>query len=573
MNKHYQKTIDKIIAVYPNVIVSQKDDCIVLDGELDGWDDIVAVGFMAAKAKSGGVINRIRLKGYEPQKMRMPSFSDERYDGLKPDVLIIGGGVVGCAILREFSKYKVNAVLVEKENDVALHASGRNDGCIHVGIDLHVGSQKLHYLRQATTFYKQLASDLGVEYKQNGQTLGIDKGPRWFVGPVLRYIAHSRGLKGTRVISRAEFEKLEPSATKTVKYAIFFPEGATICPYNMTIALAENAIQNGGQVLLSTAATGMEVQDHHILSVRTNRGTIYPKIVVNAAGTYSDIIANMADDQFFTVHPRKGMELILDRKAKEHTANTSLSLFHGLSEEKRSHTKGGGVIPTVDGNVLVGPTAKEIPDREDFSTDSHSLDMLLSKHRKTTPALSYGDVITYFSGVRAATYEEEFIVRKGKWTDNIVHAAGIQSPGLTAAPAIAIDIVKFAQEELKTVFEPNPSFDPIRKVTPKLKDLPLEVRDAYIKKNPDYGQIICRCEEVSKGEIVDALHRPLPVNTVDGVKRRVRAGMGRCQGGFCAELVTQIMAKENGVPLEQVYKKGEGRIVLGDTKGDNHESL
>jgi len=571
-HKTYAKATEEIHSLFPTVKISLKDDCIVLEGELDKWEDIVHAGFLAVEAESYGVINKITLKGYVAPPVRMSSVTDQLYEGLKCDVLIIGGGVVGTAILREFSKYKVNAVLVEKETDVALHASGRNDGCIHVGVDLSTKSLKHYYLRKAVKVYKQLAEDLGVDYKQSGQTLAFTKKYARLLMPFFLNLAKKRGLTGARVLNKEELHKLEPNITDEAEFAVFFPEGGTICPYNMTIALAENAIENGGRVLLNTAVTGMSVKDHHVTSVQTNRGTIYPKVVVNAAGTFSDVIAAMADDQFFTIHPRKGIELILDQKAKAHSVNTSLSIYHG-SGDRKAHTKGGGLIPTVDGNILVGPTATEVPERENFVTDIDSVNMLLAKHKQTTPSLTFGDVITYFTGVRAATYEEDFVVQKGKWTDNIVHAAGIQSPGLTAAPAIAVDIVKFAQEELKTTFKPNPKFNPKRKVTEPLKRLSFEERDAAIKSNPDYGQVICRCEEVSKGEILDALRRPLPVNTVDGVKRRVRAGMGRCQGGFCQQLVVQIIAKEKKIKIEDVYKKGEGRIVLGDTKGETNGKL
>ncbi|MCX5775753.1 MAG: NAD(P)/FAD-dependent oxidoreductase [Firmicutes bacterium] len=510
-HKTYHKAVEKIHDYFPTVNVSLKDDCIVLEGELEKWDEIVEAGFLAVEAESYGVINKITLKGYVAPPVKISSITDQAYDGLECDVLIIGGGVVGTAILREFSKYQVNAVLVEKEADVALHASGRNDGCIHVGVDLSSKSLKHHYLREAVKDYKQLAEDLGVDYKQTGQTLAFTKKYARLVMPLFLNVAKKRGLTGTRVMNKAELRQMEPNITEDAEFAVFFPEGATICPYNMTIALAENAIENGGRVLLNTAVTGMSVKDHHVTSVQTNHGTLYPKVVVNAAGTYSDVIAAMADDQFFTIHPRKGIELILDQKAKAHSVNTSLSIYHG-SDDRKAHTKGGGLIPTVDGNILVGPTAAEVPDRENFVTDLDSVNALLAKHKLTTPSLSFGDVITYFTGIRAATYEEDFIVQKGKWTDNIVHAAGIQSPGLTAAPAIAVDIVKFAEEELKTKFKVNTTFNPKRKVTEPLKRLSFEARDALIKTNPDYGQVICRCEEVSKGEILDALRRPLPVN-------------------------------------------------------------
>jgi glycerol-3-phosphate dehydrogenase len=211
----------------------------------------------------------------------------------------------------------------------------------------------------------------------------------------------------------------------------------------------------------------------------------------------------------------------------------------------------------------------EAPDRENYETTALEIDLLFEKHKSTLPTLSRGDVITYFAGIRASTYEEDFVIRKGKWTKNIIHAAGIQSPGLTAAPAIAEDIVSLYQEVIGSELTKNLAFNPIRKSQKLLKDYDSESRNQLILSNPDYGQIICRCEEVSKGEIIDALHRPLEVYTLDGIKRRIRAGMGRCQGGFCQQLIVQIMAQEKKVAVSEVTKKGDGHILLGPTKEDS----
>jgi len=563
----YHKIRRQILRKHPNLSVTDKDGCILLQGELDSWDNIVQVGYLAASLKCDGVINEIKLKGYQPLAMRISPIVDRQYDGLQCDVLIVGGGIIGTAILREFSKYKIKAVLIEKESDVALHASSRNDGCIHVGIDLSRHSLKHKYLRRAVLMYEDLAHNLNVEYRKTGQTLVFTKAWMRAIMPFFVRHAIKKGIKGTRIINRRELLEREPHINKEARFAVFFPDGAIISPYNMVVALAENAIQNGAQILLDTAALSMEVSDQRIKSVATNRGTIYPRVVVNAAGVFSDVLAKMACDQCFTIHPRQGVEVILDKKASKYMVNSSLSFYRG-SGDKKVHTKGGGVIPTVDGNILVGPTANEIPEREDFSTSIEEINALITKHRQAIPNLRQSDIITYFAGIRAATYEEDFVIRKGKWTTNIIHAAGIQSPGLTAAPAIAEDIVKFYQEITNESLNSNPSFNPIRNQQKPLKDLSESERDALIRQNPDYGQIICRCEEISKGEIIDALHRPLEVNTLDGIKRRIRAGMGRCQGGFCQPLITQIMAHEKNLSLTDIKKKGTGSILLNANKED-----
>jgi glycerol-3-phosphate dehydrogenase len=308
----------------------------------------------------------------------------------------------------------------------------------------------------------------------------------------------------------------------------------------------------------------MEVEGGTIKSVRTNRGTIYPKVVVNAAGVFAEDIAAMAQDRFFSIHPRRGTNSILDKKAGTISRYHSSTLLTGHA--KGAHTKGGGVIRTVHHNLLLGPDAVETPEKEDFATSRDSIKTVFDKQLKTSAQLNRGQIITYFTGFRAATFEEDFVIRRGLYTQNIVHAAGIQSPGLTAAPAIAEDIAGLVLEQVQA--SPNERFDPHRKGLVNASALPEGERNALIEQDPDYGVILCRCEQVSRGEILAALRGPLPCDSVDGVKRRVRAGMGRCQGGFCGPLVAQIIAKELGIPLERVRKSGAGsEILLGATKG------
>jgi glycerol-3-phosphate dehydrogenase len=350
----------------------------------------------------------------------------------------------------------------------------------------------------------------------------------------------------------------EPSITG----ALYFPAAGVVSLYGLTIAYAENAVDNGVRLSLDTAVTGMDVENGMIQAVRTNRGTVFPKVVINAAGVFSDEVAQMANDRFFTIHPRRGTNTILDHKSAVRL-NTIVSSL-GTSSTKKKHTKGGGLVRTVDDNVLVGPDAVETYEKENYETRASSLDYVFEKQGRTDPALSTREAITYFTGVRAATYEEDFVIRKGRRTKNIVHAAGIQSPGITAAPAIAVDVAKMAKELLETqrpVGE-NPNFNPIRKGVVRVNELSDADRDSLIRQNPDYGEIVCRCEQISRGEVLDALRRSVPCDTVDGVKRRVRPGMGRCQGGFCGPLVLSILAQEKGLSPEQVEKSGIGSELL-----------
>ncbi|HKM30277.1 MAG TPA: FAD-dependent oxidoreductase [Bacilli bacterium] len=561
----------KIQRINPNINLALKDDCALITGATDSWDEIVAIGRMVAKTKKFySVINNIKLNNFVEPEMTKSKIVDKAYDGLAVDVLVVGGGVVGAAIIRELTKYKLKVALVEKEEDLALHASSRNDGCIHVGVDLSSKTKKLKYLRRSVLGYEKLAQDLDVDYEKMGQIVAFKSNWLRLLYPFLKLKIKKNGIQETKFLNHQELFAREPNLNKAAKFGIFFGTGASICPYNMTIALAESAVINGAKVFLSTAVLSMDVKNEEIVSVETNRGTIFPKVVINAAGVFSDVVAEMAGDKFFSIHPRKGTNAILDKKSKSGLMFQSTTIYDGFKKASKNYTKGGGIIPTVDGNILVGPTAVETPYREDFTTSCEEINQVFGKHQKNAPNLSQRDVITYFSGIRAATYEEDFIIQKGKWTKNIVHAAGIQSPGLTAAPAIAEDVAQYASEIIGNVMQ-NTDFNPYLKGITKVNKLSLEERNKLILSNPDYGQIVCRCEEISKGEIIDALRRPIAVPSIDAIKKRTRAGMGRCQGGFCQPLVIEIIAQEMGISLEDINKKGEGKILLHQTKGETHE--
>lgn len=340
----------------------------------------------------------------------------------------------------------------------------------------------------------------------------------------------------------------------------------SVCPYGLTIAYAENAVQNGAEVALNTAVLSMDVKDGKIRSVLTNRGRIYPEIVINAAGVFAEDVAEMAGDRFYSIHPRRGTNAILDKKAGK--------LMGGIASWKTlkktsGHTKGGGIVHTAHDNLLVGPDAVETYEKENFATQASSIENNFKKQQGTVKELSQRDIITYFTGVRAPAFEEDFVIERGRKTKNLIHCAGIQSPGLTTAPAVAKDVAKMAAKMVSASHpvKKNESYNPYRKGVPRLREMSPEQRNKLIQKRPDYGVMICRCEEISKGEIVDALCSPLPVYTVDGVKKRVRPGMGRCQGGFCMPLVAEIISEVTGQPLEKVKKSGgDSYLLFGKTK-------
>lgn len=573
----------------PNIIATEKDGCILLTGEVDDYQKVVKAGQSAVdKKRYLGVLNDIKVKGYTP-KVVLPSISDLKYDGEKCDVLIIGGGITGCATARELAKYNLKIMLVEKGSDVASGQSSRNGGVVHVGINFSKKSLKLKYCVAGNNMYDKLAQDLHVPFEHKGQVTFAHHSWEKLVLRIVKAKGKKMGIGKTKIMSREELLKIEPSIPSWSKGGLYMGTGGITCPHKMTIAMAENAIENGAQICLDTAVLSMDVENDLVKSVKTNRGTIYPKVVVNAAGVYSDKIAEMANDRTFTIHPRTGTDMITDKKIGwmvntsmgktpftlspsqlKTIPNNPIAKIKAIIKNLHSHSKGVGLIHSVDGNMLVGPNADEIMDREDFSTKRDVVEKIINVQREVAPEFKANDVIAYFSGVRGPTYEEDFVVRKGIKTKNIFEAAGIQSPGVTAAPAIALDLSLWIKDYLESIdvkVEDNKNYNPKRNYKPVLSELSFEERNELIKKNPDYGKIICRCEEISKGEIIDALRSPLPVYTVDAIKRRVRPGMGRCQGGFCMPLVMEIISKEANIPLEEVKKStSESKIVFNDIK-------
>lgn len=536
-------------------------NCIRLEGEMDSWTDIVKAGKTAAKFGYKGVLNDISLKGFDEPAIRAPKTTDSSLEGVEPDVMIIGGGVIGCSITRELTKYQLNVLLVDKESDVAMQASSRNDGMIHPGIASHPGTLRGEMNVRGNAMYTQICKDLSIPFERWSNLILYSER---FFGFASSFVFAERekklGIEGHKV-SLEKLHEIEPNITDKAIGAFEFPSSGVLSPYKLTVAFAENAVENGAKVSLDTIVTGMTVEGGKITAVKTNRGTVRPKAVINAAGTFSDKIAEMADDRFFTIHPRKGHLAILDKKQGS-LVQRSMGLI-GLSQAF-SDTKGGGVMRTIDGNVLVGPDAFEQPYREDFSTKRENVDAMLNKHLPLIKGFSKADVITYFAGVRAATYEEEFIVEGSERVENLIHAAGIQSPGLASAPAIAEDITKITVDRLSKVMEvkKNDSFNPRRRVTPVMAKLSLEEKQAAIAANPDYGIVVCRCEGISRGEIIDAINSPVPATSIDAIKRRVRPGMGRCQGGFCMPLVTGIICEQTGMKPSEVTKSGEGSELL-----------
>lgn len=571
--------------------LSREGQSIRLQGETESWEEKVRAGYTAAGRGFKGVLNDITVRGVDEPEMSRPELRDEALEGRQYDVIIIGAGVIGCAAARELSRWNLSVGVLEKEKDAAKQASGRNDGMIHPGFAASPGSLKAAYNTRGNRMYDQWAEELDLEFQRPGSLLLYRTPFTRLLAPYFRYRCRKNGVDGRyRSLSAKEVRRMEPHVTDKQYGAFFMPSAGIVSPYRVTLALAENAAANGCRFHFDTVLEGIEglggvegregidepkapAGGDQTFGVKTNRGTLKCRVLINAAGVWADRVASMAGDRFFSIHGRKGTDAILDKSCG--VFQTRIAGMPRLLGSKNSHSKGGGVVPCVEGNILLGPTAEEVPHREDYSTDKKTFDRLLEQ-LSLNKKLESRHIINYYSGVRAATWEEDFILGPSEKNPRLIHAAGIQSPGLASAPAIAEDLAQWTVEALESAGRrvvPNEGFNPRRKDIPRVKDLSREERDSLIKKDPAYGEILCRCEEVSRGEIRDALGGALPARTVDGVKRRVRAGAGRCHGGFCLPRVITLMAREMGVHLKEVTKKGpESPIILEETKQEvQHE--
>ncbi|MTI68150.1 MAG: NAD(P)/FAD-dependent oxidoreductase [Firmicutes bacterium] len=544
---------------------------VVLEGEVDKWEDVILAGRLAANKGYKGVVNNIEVKGLNIPKIKSPLVNDNSLENRFVDILIIGGGVIGCSIARELSKWDCSVLLLEKEEDLAMHTSSRNDGMIHPGLVPKPGTKKAYFNVKGNKLYSKVTKELDVSFKRIGSLILLDKNYLKVTWPLIKRRAKLNKVKGVKLLSKKELIKKEPNISKGVVGAIYIPSTGVLSPYEMTLAYGENAVDNGVKISLNTIVESIEKIKDKIVSVKTNRGKVYPKLVINAAGVYADYIAEMAKDKFFTIHPRKGEIVLLDKKRGAFIESVLAKLDLSI---KNSKTKGGGLVKTIEGNILVGPNAYEQPFKEDYITNKDTVDKMLNSHLEIIPKLSKSDVITYFAGTRAATYEEDFIVERSEYVKNLVYAAGIQSPGLASAPAIAREIKKISIDILKKQMNIKKKnyWNPKRKKGPKLNLLTLEERNKLIKERSEYGDIICRCEEISKGEIIDALNSKIPASSIDAIKRRTRAGMGRCQGGFCMPLITKIIKEEKKIDMTNITKKGKSSFILvEETKCSNKE--
>ena len=473
------------------------------------------------------------------------------------DVVIIGGGVIGAGILRELTRYAVKAVLVEKEEDVASGASKANSAIVHAGYDCVPGTLMAKLNVEGNALFDQVANELEVPLKRCGSYVVAFGGEDEKELQKLKYYGDKNGVPGLQIISGEELRQREPSLNEEITAALYAPTGGITCPYELTVAYAENAIHNGGEVMMNfDVASVQRLEDGFVLRARDGR-EVRGKYVVNAAGVHADDISRLAGAEDFAIHPRKGEYMLLDKAAG---GLLSSVIFQTPSRMG----KGVLVSPTVDGNLFIGPTAVDQTDKEDREVTAKGIGNLIALGKKSVPKVPTSKVIRSFAGLRAVSGTDFRIEASGK-APGFIQVAGICSPGLSSAPAIALRVVDLLSEA-GLALEKKPDFDPHRKHIRRFSAMTPKEQAEAVKMNPLYGRIICRCETVSEAEIVEAIHRPLPATSLDMIKRRTRAGMGRCQSGFCKPRVMEILSRELGIPMEEVTQSGTGSWIVEKRK-------
>ncbi|WP_455544547.1 FAD-dependent oxidoreductase [Intestinibacter sp.] len=470
------------------------------------------------------------------------------------DVVIIGAGVSGSASARELSRYKVNACVIEKAEDVCSGTSKANSGIVHAGFDAAEGSLMAKLNVEGNKMMEDLAEELDFPFKRNGSlVICLDEEDI----PKLRELQErgiKNGVEGIKILNKEEVLELEPNIVDNVYAALYAPTGGIVCPFGLNIALAENASTNGIEFKFNTEAQDIEKIDGGFI-IKTNQGDIKTKYIVNAAGVYADKFHNMVSENKINITARKGEYCLLDKTAGSHVSKTIFALPGKMG-------KGVLVSPTVHGNLIVGPTSTDIADKEGLNTTREGLGVVTEKSSMNVKNLPIRQVITSFAGLRAHEDNHEFIIEEVEDAKGFIDCAGIESPGLTSAPAIGKMVANILKEKLN--LEENPDFVGTRKGILDPNTLSLEERNQLIKEQPAYGNIICRCEMITEGEIIDAIRRPLGAKSLDGVKRRTRAGMGRCQAGFCSPKTMEILERELNLSMFDITKAGgDSNMVVG----------
>ena len=473
------------------------------------------------------------------------------------DILIVGAGVIGGMLARELSRYQLSVCLLEKENDVATGASRANSGIVHGGYDPVPGTLKAKLNTEGIALLFQAAKELHVPCVRNGSMVcAFGTEEEHALLKKLYQRGFENGISGHALLTGDEARAIEPNLSPEVSLVLHVPNAGIVGPYELTIAAVGNAMDNGVELRRNFPVTGISKNEDFFTVTSASGDAVQGRYLVNCAGGYSDKIAQMAGDGFYTITPRAGEYMLLDKAEGSRVSHT---LFQCPTKEG----KGILVSPTAHGNLLVGPTATKVATPLSRDTTAAGLDVVQKLASKSVPSVNYRQVITSFTGVRATGSTGDFVLEASKKVPGFIQAGAIESPGLTCCVSIAKYLVGLLEESGLALTEKD-HWNGVRKDTHAFSNMTDEEKDAFIKENPSYGKIVCRCETVTEGEILEAIRLNPPAWDVDGVKRRTRSGMGRCQGGFCGPYVMELISRELGIPMEDVTKSGgDSKMVLG----------
>jgi len=485
------------------------------------------------------------------------------------DVAIIGAGIAGSAVARQLSRYDLKIVVLEKGIEVCQGTTKANSAIVHGGFDAKEGTLKAKLNVLGCKMFPSICKELSVEYKNNGSlVLAFNENDMKHIHELYER-GIKNGAKDIEIINGEKVKEIEPNVNDDVVGALWCKSSGIVCPFNLNIALMENAITNGVKLRLESEVLDIKKIEDNCFEIKTKKEIIKSKYIINAAGVYSDKINNLIGGNEFYIIPRKGEYKVLDKSEGYKASHT---LFTCPTE------KGKGVLvtKTVHGNLLVGPNAKVV-EKDDITTSKSGLKEIMDGGRKSIPNIDFSKTITSFAGVRATPNTGDFMIFKSKVAKGFINVAGIESPGLASAPAIALyveDLLKEVMYEDNKKLELNKSFNPIRQKNKAFMEMNLEEQKEILSKDERYKNIICRCENITEGEIVDAINRHCGAKTVDGVKRRVRPGMGRCQGGFCGPKVVEILARELNITPQEVLKDYENsKMLVGKAKEVRGETV